>query len=256
VCCRLLAQVAVRRTVVSGTRIDALIGMLRKTLFACGVLSSLLYAAMNVVVASQWPGYSSFSQTVSELSAIDAPTRPLWVSLGFVYGTLLFAFGWGVWRSAAPRRPLRIAGALLMGYALFGFFWPPMHLRPVLAAGGATLTDTLHIVWTAVSAVVLVVAMSCAAAAFSTRFRVYSIASIVLMLLFGCVTGTYVAAMQANLPTPGLGVWERVLIGFQMLWIAVLATMLLRTQAADAAAHDREAGLKAGRPRGPAFVPR
>jgi len=217
--------------------------MLRKTLLACGVLSSLLYAAMNVVVALQWPGYSSFSQTVSELSAIDAPTRPLWVSLGFVYGTLLFAFGWGVWRSAAARRPLRIAGALLMGYALFGFFWPPMHLRPVLAAGGGTLTDTLHIVWTAVSGVVMVSAMILAAAAFGTRFRAYSTVSIVLILSCGWVTGTYVAAMQANLPTPGLGVWERVLIGFQMLWIAVLATMLLRSSYAAAAARPKVSGF-------------
>jgi hypothetical protein len=43
--------------------------MLRKTLLACGVLSSLLYVAMNVFVPMQWPGYSSAAQTVSELSA-------------------------------------------------------------------------------------------------------------------------------------------------------------------------------------------
>ena len=55
--------------------------MARKTLFACGLAASVLYIAMNVFVPMQWDGYRSFSQTISELSAIDAPTRPLWVPL-------------------------------------------------------------------------------------------------------------------------------------------------------------------------------
>jgi hypothetical protein len=40
---------------------------------------------MNVIVAMQWEGYSSASQTVSELSAIGAPTRQLWVLLAAFY---------------------------------------------------------------------------------------------------------------------------------------------------------------------------
>lgn len=227
--------------------------MTRKVLLACGIVSSLLYVAMNVLVASRWPGYSSLSQTVSELSAIDSPTRALWVPLGFIWGTLLLAFGYGIWRSAEERRPLRIAGGLLMAYALFGFFWPPMHLRPVLAAGGGTLTDTLHIVWTAVSAVLLVVAMGCAAAAFGTRFRVYSIASIALILGFGWITGTYAAAIQANLPTPLVGLWERVLIAFQMLWIAVLSAMLLRSRRGASTGREADRVQEASMPHPTAF---
>ena len=49
--------------------------MARKSLLACGLAASLLYVAMNVFVPMQWDAYSSFSQTISELSAIDAPTR-------------------------------------------------------------------------------------------------------------------------------------------------------------------------------------
>ena len=66
--------------------------MLRKALLVCGILSSLLYVAMNVFVAMQWEGYSSVSQTVSELSAIGAPTRSLWVLPGAVYTVLVTAF--------------------------------------------------------------------------------------------------------------------------------------------------------------------
>ena len=59
--------------------------MLRKASLICGILSSLLYAAMTVFIAMQWEGYSSASQTVSELSAIGAPTRSLWLLPGALY---------------------------------------------------------------------------------------------------------------------------------------------------------------------------
>jgi DNA-binding transcriptional regulator of glucitol operon len=49
--------------------------MLRTGLLVCGVLSSLLYVAMTIFVAMQWEGYSSTSQTISELSAIGVWER-------------------------------------------------------------------------------------------------------------------------------------------------------------------------------------
>jgi hypothetical protein len=76
--------------------------------------SSLLYIGMNVFVQSLFEGYSMVSQTVSELSAIDAPTRILWVWLGTVYAALVMAFGYGVWRHAGTNRPLRLAGISLL----------------------------------------------------------------------------------------------------------------------------------------------
>jgi hypothetical protein len=50
----------------------------------------------------------------------------------------------------------------------------------------------------------------------------------VLLVAFGAVTGTYAARVQANLPTPWLGVWERIDAGLLMLWLIVLAVALLR----------------------------
>ena len=90
--------------------------MTRNILLACGVLSSLLYVAMNVFVAMHWEGYSSAAQTVGELSAIGAPTRPLWVCLGIGYSLLVTAFGWGVWTSSRRNRPLRVVGGVMLAY--------------------------------------------------------------------------------------------------------------------------------------------
>jgi hypothetical protein len=121
--------------------------MARKTLLACGVIASMLYFAMNVFIPMWWPAYSSFSQTISELSAIDAPTRPIWVPLGILYTLLVAAFGVGVWQSAQRNRRLRVVGGLFVAGGLIGLGWLPMHQRAVLAAGGGTLIDTMHIVW-------------------------------------------------------------------------------------------------------------
>lgn len=209
-------------------RADTHCRMLRKALLVCGVLSSLLYIAMNIVVPMYWEGYSSTSQTVSELSAIGAPTRPLWFPLGVAYTLLVAAFGLGVRSSAGRNRPLRIAGGLLVAYGLIGLAWPPMHLREVLAAGGGTLTDTIHIVFAMVTVLLMMLAMGVGSGAFGKRFRRYSIATIVILLACGALTSVEAPQLQANLPTPWMGVWERINIAVFLLWVIVLATALLR----------------------------
>src|SRR3954464_8772482 len=69
----------------------------RKMWLICGILSPLLYVAMDICASMLYKDYSSFSQTVSELSAIGAPTRPLWVGMAIAFTLLMMAFGWGVW---------------------------------------------------------------------------------------------------------------------------------------------------------------
>lgn len=200
---------------------------LQAALLACGIAAPLLYAALLVVVPLRWEAYSSADQTVSELSAIGAPTRPLWVPFGMLYTLLLAAFGWGIWASARGNRRLRVVGSVLAACGVFGLFWPPMHIRGT----EVTLTDTLHIVWTMVSILLTLVAMGFAAAAFGKRFRVYSTVTMVLLVAFGAVAGVAGPRIQANLPTPGVGVWQRLNIAVWMLWLIVLAVTLLRRPA-------------------------
>jgi Protein of unknown function (DUF998) len=185
---------------------------------------------MNVFVAMQWEGYSSASQTVSELSAIGAPTRSLWVLLAAFYTLLVTAFGCGIWKSAGRSRALRIVGVLIATYGALGLAWPfaPMHLREVLAAGGSTLSDTMHLLLGSVTAVLMMLAIAFGAAAFGNRFRLYSIASLVILVVFGALTFRDAPKVGANLPTPLIGVWERINIGVFLLWVVVLALALLR----------------------------
>ena len=202
--------------------------MTRRAFLICGVLASMLYGAMIVSVGMLWEGYRSASQTVSELSAIGAPTRPLWVVLGGVYALLMTAFGWGVWQSARRNLALRVVGGSLIAHGLIGLAWPPMHQRAVLAAGGGTLTDTMHIVWALVTVLLMITAIGFGAAAFAKQFRFYSFATIAILAGCGTVTGLAAPRIQANLPTPWIGVWERINIGVFLVWVAMLATTLLR----------------------------
>lgn len=206
--------------------------MVRKLLLVCGILSSLLYVATIVLAAMQWEGYSSTSQTVSELLAIDAPTRPLVVLLFVTYALLVYAFGVGVWRSSGRKRALRFVAIGLVGKEVLGlvvtlFF--PMHLRGV----EGTLTDNMHAILTLVGVLFMLLALGFGATAFGKRFRLYSIATILMLVVGGTLAGLDGSRLAANLPTPWMGVWERINIYAYMLWVVVLSIVLLRGRVAQ-----------------------
>jgi hypothetical protein len=212
---------------------------LRDLWLVCGILSSLLYVAMNLVVPARWPAYDCASQTVSELSAVGAPTRPLWVVMGLVYTLLVTAFGRGVEMAAGGERRLTIAGLLIAVYGALGVIWPfaPMHLRAVLAAGGGSFADTLHLALGVVTELIYLLALGFAAAALGRAFRLYSLATLLVLLGFGVLTFGEAPAVGADLPTPLIGVWERLNIGVFLLWVIVLAVVLLARGHAGAREH-------------------
>ena len=213
----------------------------RKTLLACGIVSSVFYGAM--IWAIRYEGYSLVSQVPSELTAIGAPTERLWKLLGPIYTVLVIAFGWGVWESAGRNRAVRIVGALLLAFGSLGLLWPfaPMHQREVLAAGGAALSDTLHVVLGAVTVLLMFLSIGFGATAFGKRFRLYSIVSGIVLLAFGALTFLEAPQLQTNLPTPWIGLWERINISVFLLWVIVLATVLLRTSGGSSAGQTRPA---------------
>jgi len=210
--------------------------MMQRVLLTCGILSSLWYVAINIFVPTMYEGYSMVSVTVSELSAIGAPTRILWILLVTLYPLLFAAFGWGVLKLAGGSRSLRVVGILIIVYSVVNFFWPPMHQREVIAAGEGTMTDTLHLVWAMISNVSMLLLMGFGAAALGKRFRLYTFATWVVFIIFGALTWMEAPGVNAGLPTPYIGAWERINIGAFMLWVIVLAIVLLKKEKIQGAA--------------------
>jgi hypothetical protein len=135
----------------------------------------------------------------------------------------------GVRGAAGQKRALRIAGVLLIGLGVIDLVAPffPMHLR----GAGFTLTDTMHIMLTVVTVLLILLIIGFGAVADGKRFRLYSIATILILFVCGTWAFSDGPRIAANLPTPWVGVRERINIYGYMLWMAVLAIALLRVQA-------------------------
>ena len=103
----------------------------KRALLACGIGSPVVYVAANVVGALRGGGYSSVNQTVSELTAIDAPSRPVALPLFVASDVLSLAFGAGVVASAGRNRPLGVAGGLLVGVGVANMISPFTRCIPV-----------------------------------------------------------------------------------------------------------------------------
>lgn len=201
---------------------------MRRTALFCGVLSSVLYLVINVIVPLHFPGYSHSAHTVSELSAVGAPTRMLWSVLVTPYTFLMLVFGWGVLKSAGENRNIQVSGIAMLAYAALGFFWPfaPMHPREILAAGGGTLSDTMHLALGAVTEILYLTALGFAAVSLGKGFRWYSLMTFIVLLAFGTLTFLDAPKISNGEPTPFIGAWERINIGVFLLWVIVLTSVL------------------------------
>ncbi len=204
------------------------IPIIRKVFLICGILSSLLYVSTDILAVMQWTEYSYTSQAVSELMAIGAPTRPFVVLLFSIYGIFVIAFGLGICVSDSRKRA-RFTGIVVIAYGLVGlvtllFF--PMHLR----GAQKTTSDIMHATLTSVMVLFILLSIGFGAVIHGKRFRIYSIGTILILLLFGILAGLDGPRVAAQLPTPWLGITERINIFTYLLWVLVLASKCLRKE--------------------------
>jgi hypothetical membrane protein len=195
------------------------------------MLSPLLYAVSDGVAGMQWEGYSFRDQTISELGAIGAPSRPLFTALLVVVYALMVAFGVGIRKAADGNRRLHIVGGLIIALGVMALtIGQYASMRPRGTEQG--LAGTLHLVEGAVAMLMIFSAMGIAATTFGPRFRLYTIATIILALGFGGWAVSEAASIERGLATPWLGVKERIFwYGYQS-WFIVLALALLRNRSA------------------------
>jgi hypothetical protein len=201
-----------------------------KALLACGVLYGLMYVIANDVVAAVIFGdYDRVDQAVSELSAEGAVSRPFLVAMAAIWAPAMVAFGIGVRRSARGSRCLRVTGGLLVAFGVTSLAWLPLPMtarEDMVIGADAVANDVGHIAMSAVTIVLILAQIGFAAAALGRRFRLYSLATATIVLLFGALTGTQGPKLATGEATPWMGFYERVSIGAWMLWMAVLVVVL------------------------------
>src|SRR5688572_10525130 len=139
--------------------------MLRKVLLICGILAPVLYAVSDVLAGMQWQGYSFRDQTISELGAIGAPSRALFVVLLLIVYGLMVAFGVGIWKAVGRNRRLQVVGGLLAGLGVMALTVGQLAaMRPRGTEQG--LAGTLHLVEGMAAMLIVFTAMGIAATAF------------------------------------------------------------------------------------------
>lgn len=203
--------------------------MARKLLLSCGILVPLFYAFADGLAGFLWSEYSFHDQTISELGAIGAPYRTVFIALLVPTYLLLGAFGLGVWQSAEPQRRLRTVGGLLIGLAILALgvgMFVPMHERGVEQG----MAGALHLIEGGMAMTLLFVVMGIAASALGRRFRIYTVVTIALVLTFGAWSGMDAPRLEAGLATPWLGIKERIFWYGYQIWFLVLALVLLNQQ--------------------------
>lgn len=135
-------------------------------------------------------------------------------------------FGAGVWQSAGRNKFLRFIGIALIIYAIGNWMWPQFFPED-LSQPVSALTNSMHIVLTVVTVMSWMLILGFAAAGFRKWMRLYSIITLLIVILFGALAGSLGAALAAGQPTPMLGLLERINIYSFMLWLVVFAIVLL-----------------------------
>jgi len=196
-------------------------------LLACGVLVPVVQILGDTLAAALYPGYSFVNQSVSELSAIGAPTRPVTAAVGLAYELLVAAFAVGVWL-VAEKRSLKIAAVILGVFVVNAFVWGffPMQQRGSLMS----FTDYAHIGGAILQVLTIVLFIAFGSGADGRWFRVFSLALIVAILAAGGVAGSQAGQMAVGGATPWMGLVERVSFYGPSVWIFVLAVELMRQQ--------------------------
>ena len=89
-----------------------------------------------------------------------------------------------------------------------------------------TASDTMHIGLTGANVMCMLMVITLGATAGARIFRYYSYLTLLILIVFGILTGLDGRLIASGQPTPWVGVKERINIYGYMLWMGVLAFVL------------------------------
>jgi hypothetical protein len=196
-----------------------------KVLLVAAVAAVVVYGVGDLVSGLLYDGYSFRDQAISELAAFGSPVRPLMVAVILLHNLLLVAFGVGVWR-AADQRSARWVGGLIVAIGISGL---PTHTVFAMSSRWMEpgVNDTMHQLFTGGFLLLVVPAIVAAAVAYRGWFRIYSIATLVVLMAFGAAASFAIGGIEEN-STAWAGGFERVNAYAYLAWLVVLAVTVMR----------------------------
>ncbi len=189
-----------------------------------GVISLISYTLAVIVSPSAYPGYQWMRQAVSDLSALNAPSRLLWMQLGSVYGPASVACLMLCCKAVTGHlnRPLRLGiyGFTLMNWiSILGY-----SAFPLSGESTPLLIDRMHLVVT-----VLVVVFSVVSLVLISwgGFRNAGIRSLSYWAIFALLMMVSGALLSSGAGPDYFGLFERFSVFSASGFTAVLGLYLL-----------------------------
>jgi hypothetical protein len=198
-----------------------------RPLLVCGLAAPLLSVATDLLAIARADGYRPMRQSISELTAVGAPTRPLVTALDVTRDGLLAAFATGVTATAGDSRVLAATGGLVAATAALDAFATAALPRDY-ASPTWSPRNTANTVVMAAGVGCFVAAMGTGAAGIRGPFRAFSAG---IPLSYALLTFLALVLRSRDASPSSTGAQERTMAYSYQLWVAALASLLLRRQA-------------------------
>lgn len=191
---------------------------------ACGLAAPVLFLATDLLAIARSAGYSPMRQSISELTAVGAPTRALVTVLHVTRDALLVAFGGAVTSTAGDSRVLAATGRLVAANAALDAFATAAVPRDYASPTWAP-RNTANTMVMAAGVGCFVAAMGAGAVALRGPFRAFSAG---IPLSYGLLTALSLLLRPRDELPSSTGTQERTMAYSYQVWVAVLASLLLR----------------------------
>lgn len=198
-----------------------------------GIVGPIIYILAVIIGGALRSDYSFLYNTISELTAANAPNLILMSVLFGIYNIFLLIFGTGAFLDHEIDKTKKIKAANLM-IALIGFLGVLLLFFPQDPRNVAfTLTGTIHIALAGITSLLTLISVILIGINFrknSTmkRFANYSIISFIVIL----ASGGLAAMSVANNSGYG-GLFERITIFAFMIWVIVYAYIIFKNSKPD-----------------------
>lgn len=195
-----------------------------------GLLAVLFYVTHVVIGKGLYPGYDAMRQTISDLTALDAPGRETPLMLAGFYTVAMILFASGLYFTMSERFGSMFKWGLsifvVSSFIALGYLFFPLSESGM---SGATLSDTMHVIVTGLVVVTSVTSLILLGLGFY-RSNTYHYMGMISFVTLGLqLIGALLTVVWPSI----IGLAERITIYSLMTYDVLLSLWLFKTHFDD-----------------------